>query len=104
MRDPPSKKSLLIRPGLPLENLSIINETHIICRTALQQWLNDNMQLNMSSLVRLARGPEKTMESDQVLEKTQAQLNINFCGIVNVVTTDMNYNLTTFMLFLFQKL
>ena len=33
------------------------------------QWLKDDMQLNMSSVVRFLRGPEKTAESDIVLAK-----------------------------------
>ncbi|MED6295354.1 hypothetical protein CHARACLAT_030897 [Characodon lateralis] len=46
------------------------------------QWLNDSMRLNMSSLVRSGRGPEKITESDIVLA------NLHTKATLTLVTSD----------------
>ena len=62
--------SFLITPRLPQKVYQLSTKpTSLTGHTLDSQQLNDNMWLNMSSLVILGSGPEKTTVSDSVLAK-----------------------------------
>ena len=83
MRAAPSQvgwiPSLLIRPGLGQKVCQLsMKPTSFAGHHLDNQWLDNDMRLNMWSIVRLGRGPEKTTESDSVLAK--AQINVQSHG------------------------
>ena len=85
MRAAPSQMgwmpSLLIRPGLPYKVCQLSMKPTLFAGHQLDnQQLNDDMRLDILSLVRMGKGPEKTTESDIVFAKAH-QLNINFSDL-----------------------
>ena len=71
------------------------------------QQLNDGMRLYISTMVKLGRGTEETLESNIVFAYVHTNPTLIFVTSnwhnLGVITTHINNNLTVFMLILSQR-